>query len=181
MKMPLSPSFRRRNVTGRKCFWIPAPVFTGVTFLRRNDGELRWETPYIPLSGGAGRRLFCCGQLALSASSGPSAGRKPQAGRRAERKRPQSARPGALGEATACLPQGLWRTPHLLPCVQGVRAFFVALYRPGPLAVGTNSPGNFLPSLIRMVPSRSQSPISATGPPGCRCGTSGTARWPRTG
>ena len=24
---------------GRKCFWIPAPVFTGVTFLRRNDGE----------------------------------------------------------------------------------------------------------------------------------------------
>ena len=61
---------------------------------------------------------------------------------------PQSAQPGALGEATACLPR-LWRTPHLLPCV---RAFFVAFYRPRPLTVGANSSANFLPSLVRTAP-----------------------------
>ena len=80
--------------------------------------------------------------------------------------------PGALGEATACLPR-LWRTPHLLPCV---RAFFVTLYRPGPLTVGANSSGSFLPSLVPAAPWPSQSSLPATGPPGCRCGTNGTAR-----
>ena len=61
---------------------------------------------------------------------------------------PQSVQPGVLGEATACLPR-LWRTPHLIPCV---RAFFVALYRPGSLTVSTNSSGSFLPSLVRTAP-----------------------------
>ena len=34
-----------------------------------------------------------------------------------------------------------------------VRAFFVALYWPGPLTVGANSSGNLLPSLVQMAPS----------------------------
>ena len=104
------------------------------------------------------------------------AGRKPQAGRRAERKRPQPARPGALGETTAWLAQGLRRPPPLCPCV---RPFFVALYRPGPLTVGANSSDNLLPSLVPMAPSPSQSSIPATGPPGSGCGTSANARSPR--
>ena len=57
-----------------------------------------------------------------------------------------------------------------------VRAFFVALYWPGPLKVGTNSSDSILPSLVRRAPSASQSSIPATGPPGCGCGTSGNAR-----
>ena len=60
-----------------------------------------------PGSRGAGRRLFCCGQFAVSALSGPSAGRKPQAVRCAERKLPQPVQPGAFGEAAALLAQGL--------------------------------------------------------------------------
>ena len=34
-----------------------------------------------------------------------------------------------------------------------MRAFFVALYWPGPLMVGANSSGNLLPSLVQMAPS----------------------------
>ena len=60
-----------------------------------------------------------------------------------------------------------------------VLAFLVTLYWPGPLTVGTNSLDNFLPSLVPMAPSASQSSIPATGPPGCGCGISANARSPR--
>ena len=53
------------------------------------------------------------------------------------------------------------------------------LYPRGPLTVITNSLDSFLPSLVPMAPSAPQSPIPATGPLGCRCGTSGNARSPR--
>ena len=53
------------------------------------------------------------------------------------------------------------------------------LYPPGPLTVSTNSLDSILPSLVQIAPLPSPSSIPATGPPVCRCGTSGNARWSR--
>ncbi len=91
----------------------------------------------------------------------------------AERHRPQSALPGAFGEAAACLPNGSGGLPQLDPYV---RAFFVALYRPRPLTASANSLDRFLPSLVQTAPSASQSSLPATAPRGCRPGPNWRSR-----
>ena len=87
---------------------------------RSRDGERSPPTaaptppgaaPVAPGSREARRRLFCCGLFAFSTLSGPSAGRKPQAGRRAERKRPQSAPSRSPGGGHRLLAKGCGGPP----------------------------------------------------------------------
>ena len=111
---------------------------------RSRDGERSPPTaaptppgaaPVAPGSWEARRRLFCCGLFALSTLSGPSAGRKPQAGRRAERKLPpavgptrspggsrRSARPRAPATSPALsMCAGFFRCPLPAPTADGRR------------------------------------------------------------
>ena len=148
---------------------------------RSRDGE-RSPTTAAPTPPGAApaaegsrearRRLFRCGQLALSALSGPSAGRKPQAGRRAERKHPQSAPSRSPGGGHRLLAKAVADSPSPSMC-----AGFFCYPLPartadrqrqliGQLSADARADGRKL----------SQSLLPATGPPGCLCGTSGTAR-----
>ena len=106
---------------------IPTPYGVGIG--PETASDLRPRQPRLlleqlqPLEGSreARRRLFCRGQLALSALSGPSAGRKPQAGRRAERKLPPAVSPvpEPWGRPPLGLPKGCGGPPHLLSMCAG--------------------------------------------------------------
>ena len=52
---------------------------------------------------------------------------------------------------------------------------------PGPPTVSTNALDSIMPFLAQMPSWVAQPLIPATGSPECLCGTSGSARWPRTG
>ena len=94
---------------------------------RSRDGERSPPTaaptppgaaPAAEGSRGAGRRLFCCGLFALSTLSGSSAGRKPQAGRRAERKLPPAVGPTRSpgGSRRSARPRAPATSPALSMC-----------------------------------------------------------------
>ncbi len=156
-RAPLRPGGSTRSAGGRAPARRPGPaapsgagngaalgLYTNAIRCRdrSRDGERSPPTaaptplgaaPVAPGSREARRRLFCRGQLALSALSDPSAGRKPQAGRCAERKRPQSApswSPGGghrlLAKAVAdslspSMCAGFFRCPRPAPTADGRR------------------------------------------------------------
>ena len=103
----------------------------------------------------ADRRLFpavyAVRLLIHPASPLPPVTAAPMPARRSQRKIPLPAptTSGASAGLPARLAQWLRRPPPLYPCV---RAFFVALYWPGPLTVSANSLDSFLPSLVQTAP-----------------------------
>ena len=121
----------------------------------------------------ARRKLLCCGQLALSAFSGPSAGRKPQAGRRAERKLPPAVGPSrSPGRPPLACPRAVADSPSPSIC-----AGFLRCPLPAPTADGRRRPVGQLSAVCRADGRKlSRSSLPATGPPGCRCGTSSSVR-----